>query len=90
MACEDIEQRLTELRAEKADVEEALEMLPPHKKDLVEANLERIKTTLSERRTISPTVVPTPGPPSRKTPTPWVSSGRSRSRRRARHGCGSG
>jgi hypothetical protein len=42
MACEDIEQRLTDLRAEKRDVEESMDMLPPHKRDLVEANLKRI------------------------------------------------
>ena len=43
MACEDIEQRLAELREDKTELEESLEMLPPHKRDLVEANLARIE-----------------------------------------------
>ena len=47
MACEDIEQRLTDLRAEKRDVEESIDMLPPHKRDLVEANLQRIEADIA-------------------------------------------
>ena len=43
MACEDIEQRLSGLRDDKKELEENLEMPPPHKKDLFEANLNRIK-----------------------------------------------
>ena len=39
MACEDIEQRLSELKDDKRELEENLEMAPPHKKDLFEANL---------------------------------------------------
>jgi hypothetical protein len=43
MACEDIEDQLDLLRAEKADAEASLAMMPPHKKDLVEANITRIQ-----------------------------------------------
>jgi len=43
MACEDIELRLSGLKDDKRELEENLEMAPPHKKDLFEANLDRIK-----------------------------------------------
>src|SRR5262245_60010923 len=43
MACEDIEAQLDALRAEKADAEVSLDMMPPHKKELVEANIARIQ-----------------------------------------------
>ena len=43
MACEDIEDQLDLLRAEKADAEASLAMMPPHKQDLVEANITRIQ-----------------------------------------------
>ena len=91
MACEDIELRLSELKDDKKELEENLEMAPPHKKDLFEANLNRIKGDITrEEAQAGATVLPRPRPLTRKTSTPRVSSGRSRSRRRAGHGCGSG
>ena len=47
MACEDIELRLSELKDDKKELEENLEMAPPHKKDLFEANLNRIKDDIT-------------------------------------------
>jgi hypothetical protein len=47
MACEDIEQRLADLRAEKRSVQASLDMLPPHKRPLVQANLDRITADIA-------------------------------------------
>ena len=47
MACEDIEQRLADLRAEKRQAEDSLELLPPHKQDLVQANIDRITADIA-------------------------------------------